>query len=92
MSTRDVPTTCPICGGPLEETTVTHDETWGDQTYRFVGVPAFKCTECGEVLFSAEVNGILENVIQQRDEPDHYEEVRVPVFSFDQHRGEAATT
>ncbi|MFQ5794871.1 MAG: YgiT-type zinc finger protein [Candidatus Bipolaricaulia bacterium] len=76
---------CPVCGAPLKETQVTHDETWGDKLYRFEKVPALICTEYGEVLFSAEVNEILEEIITSQEEPDHYQEVKIPVFNFTKH-------
>jgi YgiT-type zinc finger domain-containing protein len=91
MNKHDLPTTCPICGGSLEETAITHDETWGNKVYRFEQVPALVCTKCGEVLFTAEVNELLEALITRNEEPDRYEEVRIPVFTFSQHFPEKTT-
>jgi len=91
MTTRQ-PTTCPVCGGALKQTTITHDETWGDEVYRFEYVSAFVCTACGEAIFDFEVNEALEKMITHPQDPDRYEEVRISVFVFPKRAEGKATT
>ena len=83
---------CPICGGFLKENEVTHDETWGDKLYRFELVPALVCSKCGETFFSAEVNEVLEEIVNRDEKPDRYQEVRIPVFTFTRYLREKTAT
>ncbi len=91
MNKHDFPTTCPTCSGALEETTITHYEACRNKIYRVEQVPALVCTKCGEILLTAEVDELLEALITRDEEPDRYEEVKIPVFTFSQHFPEKTT-
>ena len=48
---------CSHCGGSLHaKTLLYYDQLWGDETYRFEGVPAVICAAFGEVFFEAHVS------------------------------------
>jgi YgiT-type zinc finger domain-containing protein len=53
-------TTCPVCGGTLAATAITHEERRGDKLYLFQHVPARICERCGEVW-------IEETVLEEMD-------------------------
>ena len=82
MTTR--PTTCTVCGGSLEQKTITHQQPWGEELYEFENVPAMVCRQCGEVWLEAEIGQLMERIIQEQPKPSRYHQV--PVFSLAEFR------
>ena len=76
------PDKCAVCGGRLEERTITHRQPWGKELFEFENVPAMVCRQCGEVWLDANVMELIEQVIQQKPEPKRFQQV--PVFSLNE--------
>lgn len=74
------PEKCGICGGSLENKTVTHRQPWLEELFEFEDVPALVCRQCDEVWLSAEVSQTIERVILKKPQPKRFHQV--PVFSF----------
>jgi len=79
MTTQANNPLCAVCGGEVQETTITHEEKRGDHIYLFQNVPVKVCTACGEIW-------INEAVLQQIDTLIEYgvpiRKDETPVYDF----------
>lgn len=76
------PTSCPICGGTLVQSFVTHEEgNDKGQFFIYQNVPALVCEECGEYLLSDDV---VEKLEAMSHTATPIKEVKTPVFDFAQ--------
>lgn len=73
--------TCIQCGGSLIKKTITHNQPWGEQLFRFEQVPALVCTQCGEIWLEASVTQLIDELIQKNPKPQKYQ--KIPVFSLE---------
>jgi YgiT-type zinc finger domain-containing protein len=71
---------CADCGGTLEETTITYTQPWGGDLYRFEGIPARVCRQCGHSWLAAEMSQRIDQTIRTRCKPRKYQ--KVPVYSL----------
>lgn len=70
---------CAVCGGALQETTITHEERRGAEHYIFQNVPAKVCTACGELWIDEEVLQTLDRLIA---EGVPVRKVETPIYDF----------
>jgi YgiT-type zinc finger domain-containing protein len=70
---------CAICGGTLEETTITHEEKRGTHIYLFQNVPAKICSECREIWIDEEVLQQIDRLIETGVP---VRKVETPVYDF----------
>lgn len=57
--------TCFFCKGKMESSTTTHTVELGDSVIVIRHVPCYKCTNCGEVVFTGSVVQRLEQITAQ---------------------------
>lgn len=73
---------CPVCGGTMENSTITHEQHDPSGVFYVVhNVPASVCKQCGEVYLEAVVLEKLENIIKHT-EPIKKVETPTSVFDF----------
>jgi len=72
---------CGICGGDLEDKTITHSQEWEGELVIFEDVPAKVCKECGEGYISAETSKEIFKALQSKSKPQKIKEV--PVWNYD---------
>ncbi len=70
---------CAVCGGGLRQTTITHQESRGENLYLFRNVPAQVCTACGEVWIEEVTLQEIDRLIRQ-GKPTR--KVETPVYDF----------
>lgn len=70
---------CAVCGGELQETTITHEERRGMQFYIFQNVPAKVCGACGELWIDEEVLQAFDRIIE---EGVPVRSIKTPVYDF----------
>lgn len=70
---------CAVCGGELEQTTITHEERRGSLFYLFHNVPAQVCRACGEIWIEEKTLQVIDRLIQE-GKPTR--KVETPVFDF----------
>lgn len=70
---------CAVCGGPLRDTTITHEERRGLKIYLFQNVPAQVCDACGEIWIEEKTLQQIDDLIKQ-GEPA--EKVETPIYDF----------
>ncbi len=73
-------TRCAECGGSLQERTIIHTQSWGEELYRFEDVPALVCTQCGHVWLAAQGSQAIDSIILNHASPKKFQSV--PVFSL----------
>ena len=71
---------CDICGGPLEEQSVTYRIELGDRLIVVENVPARVCLQCGETLYSADTVERLQKTVWEDKPPSRV--LETPVFDF----------
>ena len=79
-STQNHKERCPVCGGPLKQTTVTHTEH--DEHGKFFiyeNVPALECQNCGEYVLSARTVRMMEEITETGSPT---KKVETPVFDL----------
>ena len=70
---------CAVCGGRLENATITHEERRGAKLYLFQNVPAQVCSACGEVWVEESTLLQIERLIKD-GEPTS--KIETPVYDF----------
>ncbi|MBI2906972.1 MAG: type II toxin-antitoxin system MqsA family antitoxin [Chloroflexi bacterium] len=58
-----------MCGGKLEDKTVTHPQEYKGKLVILENVPAEVCQQCGEVLFRPEVVEKMQRLVWSEAEP-----------------------
>ena len=71
---------CPLCGGELEEKTITHAQSYRGKIYILENVPAEVCRQCGEVLLYPKVLKRMQQLVWSETAPSHTREV--PVYDL----------
>lgn len=71
---------CPLCGGELEETKVTHPQEYKERVIILENVPAEVCCQCGEVLLHPDVLERIQNLVWSETAPKRT--MRVPVYDL----------
>ena len=56
---------CGLCGQPLEESLVLHEEQRGDRLFLFRNVPAQVCSACGETWIAEGTLAEVDRLIQE---------------------------
>ncbi len=56
---------CGLCGHPLEEALVLHEEQRGDRLFLFRNVPAQVCSACGETWIAEGTLAEVDRLIQE---------------------------
>jgi YgiT-type zinc finger domain-containing protein len=64
MTTNANTQLCAVCGGELQETTITHEVKRGTHIYLFQNVPAQVCTACGEIWIDEKVLQVIDRLIE----------------------------
>lgn len=70
---------CAVCGGPYRSTTITHEERHGESVYLFRNVPAYVCSECGEMWVEERTLQQIDRLIETGT-PTY--KVETPVYEF----------
>jgi len=71
---------CPLCGGELEEKTITHPQEYKGRIIILENVPAKVCRQCGEVLLGPDVLERVQSVVWAEATPRRT--TRVPVYDL----------
>lgn len=71
---------CPLCGGDLEEKTVSHPQDYRGKIIIMENVPADVCLQCGEVLIHPDVLERMQEVVWSKIAPRRT--ARVPVYDM----------
>jgi len=71
---------CPLCGGELEEKTVTHPQEYKGRIIILENVPAEVCLQCGEVLLRPDVLERVQAVVWSEAAPRRT--AQVPVYDL----------
>jgi len=75
---------CPLCGGELEDRTVTHPQEYRGKIIILENVPAEVCRQCGEVLLRPEIVEKMQKAVWFDAAPKRT--TRVPVYDLAQVR------
>jgi YgiT-type zinc finger domain-containing protein len=70
---------CAICGGKLQNTTITHEEKRRETNYLFRHAPAPVCSACGEIWIEELT---LREIDQLIKEGQPTRKVETPVYEF----------
>lgn len=70
---------CPVCGGELRPTTITHEERRGTHLYLFQNAPAQVCAACGEAWIEEKTLREIDRLIR---EGEPVRRVETPVFDL----------
>lgn len=70
---------CPICGGRLRQTTITHEEKRGSKLYLFQNVPAEVCASCGEIWLAEATLKTVDDLIERGQPTD---KIETPVYDL----------
>jgi len=70
---------CSVCGAELRTEPITYTQPGGELISLVVGVPAQVCPQCGEQYLSPDTVDAIQEVIEQRCEP---ETIMVPLYHF----------
>jgi len=71
---------CPLCGGELEEKTITHPQEYRGRIIILENVPAEVCSQRGEVLIRPDVLERVQEVVWSETAPRRT--ARVPVYDL----------
>ncbi|MBI2305277.1 MAG: type II toxin-antitoxin system MqsA family antitoxin [Chloroflexi bacterium] len=71
---------CPLCGGELEERTITHPQEYKERIIILENVPAEVCRQCGEVLLRPDVLERVQEVVWSDTAPKRM--TSVPVYDL----------
>lgn len=71
---------CPLCGGELEERTITYPQEYKGKIVILENVPAEVCSQCGEVLLRPDVLERAQELIWSEITPKRT--ARVPVYDL----------
>ena len=71
---------CPLCGGELEEKTITHAQEYKGRIIILENVPAEVCRQCGEVLIRPDVLEKMQELVWSKAAPKRT--ARVPVYDL----------
>lgn len=76
------PQECPECGGTFEQQSITYEERDERGVFYLVeNVPAWVCSQCGTIYLDADVDKILDALI---DTESPVKRIETPVFDFAQ--------
>ena len=76
MSTRQ----CDLCGGTVVDREVSYTIEFEGRLHIVVHVPAKKCLQCGERLYSPETVEKIQKAIWQKRKPDRV--IETPVIDY----------
>lgn len=71
---------CPLCGGELQEKTITHPQEYKGKVVILENVPAEVCRQCGEVLLRPDVLERVQEVVWSEVAPKRT--ASVPVYDL----------
>jgi YgiT-type zinc finger domain-containing protein len=71
---------CPLCGGELEEKTITHAQEYKEKIVILENVPAEICRQCGEVLLRPDVLERVQELVWSEAAPKRT--ASVPVYDL----------
>lgn len=71
---------CPLCGGELEQKTVTHPQEYKGAILILENVPVEVCRQCGEVLLRPDVLEKIQELVWSKQAPRRT--ASVPVFDL----------
>ena len=71
---------CRLCGGNLEEKTITHPQQYEGKIIILENVPAEVCRNCGDVLIAPSVVKRLQQLVWSKKDPTRTDEV--PVYDL----------
>ncbi len=72
-------TRCPRCKSEaLEQRAVRYLQEYNDRVYLIEDVPAYVCTQCGEIILSEEIAEKIQRMVWRNEEPQRIE--AVPVY------------
>ncbi len=70
---------CAVCGGKLQNTTITHEEKRGEKIYLFQHVPAQVCSACGEIWIEEMTLREIDRLIK---EGQPIRKIETPIYEF----------
>ncbi len=71
---------CPLCGGELEEKTITHPQEYRGKIIILENVPVEACRQCGEVLIRPDILERVQDVAWSETAPRRT--AQVPVYDL----------
>jgi YgiT-type zinc finger domain-containing protein len=63
-------TRCSVCGATLRSERITYAQPTGDSVVLVAGVPTQVCPQCGEEYLSADTVDAIQQILQERPEPE----------------------
>ena len=71
---------CPLCGGKLEEKSITYPQKYKSRIVILENMPADVCRQCGEVLLRPDVVEHVQKLVWSEAAPKRT--AQIPVYDF----------